>query len=97
MADVAGRNATVRRRVVVRGLVQGVFFRDTCRREARARGVNGWVRNLRDGSVEAVFEGTADSVEAMIAWSDRGPDLAEITGVEVTEEAPQGETQFRVT
>ncbi len=93
MPDVG---ATIRRRVVVRGRVQGVFFRDTCRREARTRGVNGWVRNSPDGSVEAVFEGGAKSVEAMIAWANRGPDLAEVTGLEVIEEAPQGETRFRV-
>jgi acylphosphatase len=96
MPGHAGRDVVIRRRVVVRGLVQGVFFRDTCRREARSRRVSGSVRNLPDGSVEAVFEGQAESVEAMIAWSRRGPDLAEVTGVEVTEEAPQGETQFRV-
>jgi acylphosphatase len=88
---------TIRRRVLVRGRVQGVFFRDTCRREARSRGVNGWVRNLPDQSVEAVFEGPALSVEAMIGWARRGPELAEVTTVEVTEEPPQGETRFRVT
>jgi acylphosphatase len=88
---------TIRRRVIVSGRVQGVFFRDTCRREARTRGVNGWVRNLPDQSVEAVFEGTAPSVEAMVAWARRGPELAEVTAVEVTEEPPQGEKRFRVT
>ena len=88
---------TIRRRVLVRGRVQGVFFRDTCRREARSRGVNGWVRNLPDQSVEAVFEGPAPSVEAMVGWARRGPELAEVTTVEVTEEPPQGETRFRVT
>ena len=88
---------TIRRRVIVRGRVQGVFYRGTCRREARSRGVNGWVRNLPDQSVEAVFEGTAPSVEAMVAWASRGPELAEVTAVDVIEEPPQGETQFRVT
>jgi acylphosphatase len=87
---------TIRRRVIVRGRVQGVFFRDTCRREARSRGVNGWVRNLADESVEAVFEGPAASVEAMVAWARHGPELAEVTAVEVAEEPPQGETRFRV-
>jgi acylphosphatase len=88
---------TIRRRVLIRGRVQGVFFRDTCRREARSRGVNGWVRNRPDQSVEAVFEGPASSVEAMVAWAGRGPELAEVTAVEVTEEPPQGERRFRVT
>jgi acylphosphatase len=87
---------TIRRRVIVRGRVQGVFFRDTCRREAQSRGVNGWVRNLPDQSVEAIFEGAASSVEAMVAWARRGPELAEVTAVDVIEEPPQGERRFRV-
>jgi acylphosphatase len=88
---------TIRRRVIVRGRVQGVFFRDTCQREARSRGVNGWVRNLPDESVEAVFEGAAPSVEAMVAWARRGPELAEVTAVDVIDEPPQGESRFHVT
>jgi acylphosphatase len=96
MALDVGRSNTVRRRVVVRGRVQGVFFRDTCRREARSRGVTGWVRNANDGSVEAAFEGEPAAVEAMINWSHRGPDGADVTAVEVVEEPPQGETRFRV-
>jgi acylphosphatase len=88
---------TIRRRVIVRGRVQGVFFRDTCRREAQSRGVNGWVRNRPDQSVEAIFEGAASSVEAMVAWAHRGPELAEVTAVDVMEEPPQGERRFRVT
>lgn len=96
MAPDVGRSNTVRRRVVVHGRVQGVFFRDTCRREARSRGVTGWVRNANDGSVEAAFEGEPAAVEAMINWSHRGPDGADVTAVEVVEEPPQGETRFRV-
>lgn len=96
MAPDVGRPNTVRRRVVVRGRVQGVFFRDTCRREARSRGVTGWVRNAKDGSVEAAFEGEPAAVEAMINWSHRGPEGADVTAVEVVEEPPQGETRFRV-
>ena len=96
MAPDVGRSNTVRRRVVVRGRVQGVFFRDTCRREARSRGVTGWVRNANDGSVEAAFEGQPAAVEAMINWSHRGPDGADVAAVEVVEEPPQGETRFRV-
>ena len=96
MARDVGRSTTVRRRVVIRGRVQGVFFRDTCRREARSRGVTGWVRNAEDGSVEAVFEGEPAAVEAMIKWSHRGPAGADVTAVEVVEEPPQGEKRFRV-
>ena len=58
----------VRARVVVWGVVQGVFFRGTCRRQALNHGLAGWVRNNPDGSVEAVFEGSAPDVEALIAW-----------------------------
>lgn len=96
MARESGRASTIRRRVVVRGLVQGVFFRDTCRREARSRGVSGWVRNAADGSVEAAFEGEPAAVEAMIDWTHQGPQGAEVTRVDVIEEPPQGETRFRV-
>jgi acylphosphatase len=92
-----GRSRTIRRRVVVRGRVQGVFFRDTCRRVARSRGVTGWVRNAADGSVEAAFEGDPAAVEAMIDWSHRGPEGADVTVVEVVEEPPQGAVRFRVT
>ena len=95
LRDVS-HSSTIRRRVVVRGRVQGVFFRDTCRREARFRGVTGWVRNAADGSVEAAFEGDLASVEALIDWSHRGPEGADVTAVEVVEEPPQGETRFRV-
>jgi acylphosphatase len=97
MARDASRSTTIRRRVVVRGLVQGVFFRDTCRREARSRGVSGWVRNAANGSVEAAFEGEPAAVEAMIDWSRGGPPGAQVTAVEVIEEPPQGESHFCVT
>lgn len=76
----------VRKRVIVSGTVQGVFFRDTCRREALAHGVSGWVRNLPDGDVEALFEGAEDAVEAMVRWARTGPPAAEVRGVEVHEE-----------
>jgi acylphosphatase len=96
MAGNPGRSSTIRRRIVVRGRVQGVFFRDTCRREARSRGVSGWILNAADGSVEAAFEGERPAVEAMIEWSRRGPRGADVTAVEVIEEPPQGEARFRV-
>jgi acylphosphatase len=87
---------TVRRRVVVTGRVQGVFFRDSAAREARRRGVAGWVSNRPDGSVEAVFEGEPDAVAALVAWARHGPEHARVDGHSVAEEEPEGEDQFRV-
>ena len=86
----------VRRRVVVRGYVQGVFFRDTCRREASARGVGGWVTNRPDGAVEAVFEGEPDAVGAMVDWCRRGPRGADVVGrVEETQRGARGPVRLR--
>jgi acylphosphatase len=82
--------------VLVDGRVQGVFFRDTCRREATARGVSGWVRNRSDGRVEAVFEGSPEAVEGMVAWCRRGPALATIDALEVHDEPPSGHVGFRI-
>lgn len=67
--------------VVVTGEVQGVSFRESCRREAEARGVTGWVRNTDSGTVEALFAGTGDAVEAMIDWCRTGPPAAEVASV----------------
>ncbi len=86
----------IRRRVVVRGRVQGVFFRDACRQEARRRHVTGWVTNRDDGAVEAVFEGRAPDVDALVDWSRSGPPLAQVTAVEVIDERPTGEAGFHV-
>jgi acylphosphatase len=86
----------VRRRVVVRGRVQGVFFRGSTQDEAARAGVDGWVRNLPDGSVEAVFEGPPAAVEALVAFSRRGPRRARVTEIDVREEPPSGEQGFRV-
>jgi acylphosphatase len=86
----------VRRRVVVRGYVQGVFFRDSCRREANTRGVAGWVTNRRDGAVEAVFEGEPDAVAAMVEWCRRGPRGAEVDAVDETSEEPEGQSRFEI-
>jgi acylphosphatase len=86
----------IRRRVVVHGSVQGVFFRDSCRREARSRGVTGWVSNRRDGAVEAVFEGEPDAVSAMVAWCSRGPRGADVDSVEETTEEPEGLSGFEI-
>ena len=82
--------------MLVDGRVQGVFFRDTCRKEAATRGVAGWVRNRSDGRVEAVFEGLPEAVEGMVAWCRRGPDLATIDALEVHVEPPTGRLGFRI-
>jgi acylphosphatase len=86
----------VRKRVVVEGRVQGVWFRESCRTEAIARSVYGWVRNCEDGAVEAVFEGPPGGVEAMVAWCRVGPPHASVTSVLSTAETPIGEVAFRV-
>ena len=86
----------VRRRVIVHGTVQGVFFRGATEAEAAAAGVAGWVRNRPDGSVEAVFEGDRDSVAALVAFCRRGPRHARVAKLEVFEEAPEGLRAFRL-
>ncbi len=86
----------IRRRLVVRGDVQGVFFRASCEQEARRLGVAGWVSNRRDGAVEATFEGDDGAVEAMIEWARRGPPRATVDAIDVTEETPQGDRGFSV-
>ena len=86
----------VRRRVIVHGRVQGVFFRGTTEAEAARRGVAGWVRNRSDGCVEAVFEGDPDAVAALVAFCGRGPRHALVSRIEVLEEAPEGLRGFRV-
>lgn len=86
----------IRRRVVVHGQVQGVFFRDTTRRQAQRRGVAGWVRNCPDGTVEAVFEGEPDAVERLVELCREGPRGAAVERVDVTDEEPQGLAGFRV-
>jgi acylphosphatase len=82
--------------ISITGHVQGVFFRATCARRARGLVLAGWVRNAADGSVEAVFEGPSDAVEAMLAWCAEGPSGARVEDVRVTEEPPTGEPGFRV-
>lgn len=86
----------VRKRVVVSGRVQGVWFRDSCREQATVRGVSGWVRNTRDGRVEAAFEGEVDAVSSLIAWCRTGPPRAAVVGVEIFDEEPTGEQGFRI-
>jgi acylphosphatase len=82
--------------VVVHGRVQGVFFRDTARRMAQSRGLGGWVRNTREGTVEAVFEGESEAVESIVAWCGEGPRGALVERVDVMVEEPEGLTEFRI-
>jgi len=86
----------VRTRVVVHGQVQGVFFRDTTRREAESRGVAGSVRNRPDGAVEAVFEGEPDAVRALVEFCERGPRGAVVEQTETSDEPPEGLSGFDV-
>ena len=88
--------ARIARRVVVRGDVQGVFFRDSCAREARSHGVAGWVRNRADGRVEAWFEGESSPVENLVRWCRQGSRQARVDGVDVTEESPASLDDFRI-
>jgi acylphosphatase len=86
----------IRRRAIVHGHVQGVFFRDTTRRQASSHGVAGWVRNRPDGAVEAVFEGDPGAVEAMLAFCREGPRSARVDRVEVSEEEPEDLASFEI-
>jgi len=81
----------LRAHVVIHGLVQGVFFRASTRDEAVKLGVGGWVRNLPDGSVEALFEGEKKKVEAIVGWCYRGPSGARVSSVDLAWEAYQGQ------
>jgi len=86
----------IRRRAVVRGRVQGVAFRAGVCDAARRIGVRGWVRNLADGAVEAVFEGDPEAVAAALAFCREGPSWAEVSDVEVFDEAPEGVHGFEI-
>jgi acylphosphatase len=86
----------VRSRVVVRGNVQGVFFRDSCRRKAQSRGVAGWVTNRPDGAVEAVFEGDPDAVASMVEFCRSGPRGADVRSVDESSEEPGSLSGFEI-
>lgn len=86
----------IRRRVIVHGWVQGVYFRDSVRHRARAANVTGWVRNNRDGTVEAVFEGEPEAVERLIDFCRQGPRGAEVDRVDVVAEDSEGASGFEV-
>ena len=85
-----------RAHVFVSGRVQGVFYRANTREQARERGVDGWVRNLDDGRVEAVFEGPPDAVEAMVEWCHEGSSRASVADVDVEYGDPEGVEGFEV-
>jgi acylphosphatase len=91
-----GTSPAVRVRVFVDGRVQGVGFRQSAAREATRIGLQGWIRNLPDGRVEAAYEGTRDAVEQMVAWSRRGPAWGMVTDMTVHDEEPKGERGFSV-
>jgi acylphosphatase len=86
----------VRRRLVIHGRVQGVFFRDTFRRLAEQAGVTGWARNTWDGTVEAVLEGEQEAVDRLIAFAHGGPEGARVERVEIAEEEPEGLRGFAI-
>ena len=86
----------IRRRLVVRGQVQGVFFRDSTRRRADSLGVAGWAANRADGAVEVVLEGPPDAVETVAEFARRGPSRARVDSVDDSEEEPEGLTGFTV-
>ena len=87
---------STRVRVFVSGRVQGVTYRASTREAARERGVAGWVRNLDDGRVEAVFEGPPEAVESMVEWCHEGPTRASVESVETSTESPEGASGFEV-
>jgi len=86
----------VRARAIVEGRVQGVFYRDSCCREALRLGVRGWVRNRADRSVEVVAEGPRDRVDQLLDWCRQGPPRAVVSTISVTDEVPRAEREFRV-
>jgi acylphosphatase len=88
---------TVRKRILVSGRVQGVFFRDTCRRVADAGNVSGSAANLPDGRVEVIAEGENDAVDRLVEWCRSGPPYASVERVEVIDESPAGAEGFVIT
>jgi acylphosphatase len=86
----------IRRRAVIHGDVQGVFFRDSARERAGAHGVSGWICNRADGAVEAVVEGAPEAVDRLLRYFETGPSRARVERVDVQEEEPEGLTSFEV-
>jgi acylphosphatase len=93
---VVNGSDVARRRVIVSGRVQGVWFRESCRREAESRGVAGWVRNLPNRKVEAAFEGPSAAVAALVEWCRVGPPRANVVRLDEIVELPTGATRFEV-
>jgi acylphosphatase len=93
---VAAESHPQRLHVVVRGHVQGVNFRYSAQRQARSLGLNGWICNAPDGSVEAVIEGEPDAVRSFVSWAHSGPSGAAVDSVDTDEEPPRGERGFRI-
>jgi acylphosphatase len=87
---------SVRRRIRAHGNVQGVFFRDSVRREAQSRGVAGWARNCADGTVEAVFEGDPDAVDALVEYCRSGPGHATVASLDLAAEEPESLSGFAI-
>jgi len=85
-----------RRRLLVDGRVQGVGYRVTCARRARAAGLAGWVRNLHDGRVEIVLQGSPDAVAEVERWCSHGPQMAVVTSVDGIDETPDARIGFEV-
>jgi acylphosphatase len=94
--DRESSESVIRRRLIVHGRVQGVWFRGATERQARALGVSGWVRNRPDGTVEAVFEGEAGAVARAVAYCRQGPPGARVERVEAFDETPEGLRGFDV-
>ena len=86
----------LRRRLVIHGRVQGVFFRDTLRRLAERHGVAGWARNTHEGTVEVVVEGDEESVARVVAFAHEGPEGAAVERVEIEEQLPEGLNGFAI-
>ncbi len=93
----SSHSSTRRVHIFVTGRVQGVFFRAETKKQASGLGLSGWVRNLDDNRVEAVFEGGESDIEKMLDWCRKGPRLAHVRGVEIVEEPPTGRFEdFRI-
>ena len=88
---------SVAKRIVVSGRVQGVFYRDTCRREANRLDIAGSAQNLPDGTVEVIAEGEPDAIDELIAWCKKGPAQADVDSVDVSDAAPTGAASFKIT
>ena len=96
-SDADPQDQRIRRHVIASGRVHGVFFRDSTQREARRLGVDGWVRNLDDGTVEAAFEGPPPAVETLLDFCRRGPERARVDRLEVDEsQPPEGLSGFEI-